>query len=147
MITWLTPSTWLNRCAMTSSAASNTSEEGRVEEAIESTRIGASAGFTLRYVGGFGRSGGRSFAAALIAACTSRAAASTGRSRSNWITMEVPPSVLAEVISVTPEIWLKRRSSGAASDEATVAGSAPGSVAETVTIGKSTRGSEATGNA
>ena len=59
--------------------------------------------------------------------------------------IEVPPSVLTEVISVTPEIWASRRSSGAASEEATVAGSAPGSEAETETIGKSTRGIAATG--
>ena len=38
-----------------------------------------------------------------------------------------------------------RRSSGAASEEATVAGSAPGSEPETETIGKSTRGIAATG--
>ena len=41
---------------------------------------------------------------------------------------------------MTPEICPKRRSSGAASVEATVAGSAPGMRAETVIIGKSTRG-------
>ena len=53
--------------------------------------------------------------------------------------------MLTEVISVTPAIWPRRRSSGAASEEATVAGSAPGKAAETMIIGKSTRGIGATG--
>src|SRR5712671_5829110 len=56
-----------------------------------------------------------------------------------------PPSVLTEVISVTPAIWPSRRSSGVANEDATVAGSAPGNVADTVIIGKSTRGIAATG--
>ena len=60
--------------------------------------------------------------------------------------IEVPPSVLFEVISVTPEIWPRWRSSGAASEEATVSGSAPGSDAPTEIIAKSTRGIGATGS-
>src|ERR1035441_2430733 len=88
---------------------------------------------------------GRSAAAALMAACTSRAAPSTLRFRSNWMVTEQPPRELADVISVTPAIWARRRSSGAAREEATVAGSAPGSEAETLIIGKSTRGMAATG--
>ena len=48
-------------------------------------------------------------------------------------------SVLIDVISETPAISPRRRSSGAATAEATVAGSAPGSDAETCTIGESTR--------
>src|SRR5262249_42756043 len=59
--------------------------------------------------------------------------------------MEVPPSVLTDVISVTPEISPRRRSSGEAREEATVAGSAPGGEAETEMTGKSTRGMAATG--
>ena len=42
---------------------------------------------------------GNSLAAALMAACTSRAAPSMLRFRSNWIVMLVPPSVLTEVSS------------------------------------------------
>ena len=45
------------------------------------------------------------------------------------------PSVLTEVISLTPAIWPRRRSSGVASEDATVAGSAPGRLAETEIIG------------
>ncbi len=58
---------------------------------------------------------------------------------------EQPPNVLTEVISVTSAIWASRRSSGAASEEATVSGSAPGNEADTEIIGKSTRGIAATG--
>src|SRR3954447_15534110 len=50
-----------------------------------------------------------------------------------------------EVISLTPAICPSRRSSGAASEDATVAGSAPGNDADTLIIGKSTRGIAATG--
>src|ERR1051326_6810471 len=107
--------------------------------------MGASAGFIFRYVGGLGRLIGKSFAAALIAACTSRAARSTFRLRSNCNVTEQPPSVLTDVISVTPAICPRRRPSGAAIDDATVAGSAPGSDAETEITGKSTRGIAATG--
>jgi hypothetical protein len=53
--------------------------------------------------------------------------------------------VLTEVISDTPEIWPNRFSSGAATVEATVAGSAPGKFAWTLIMGKSTRGMGATG--
>ena len=88
---------------------------------------------------------GRSVAAALMAAWTSWAAASIFRSRSNCKVTLQPPRVLTEVISETPAIWPRRRSSGVASEAATVAGSAPGSEAETITTGKSTRGTGATG--
>jgi hypothetical protein len=80
-----------------------------------------------------------------MAAWTSRAAPSTFRSRLNWIVIAAPPSVLTEVISETPEIWPSLFSRGAATVEATVAGSAPGKFAETLIIGKSTRGIGATG--
>jgi len=56
-----------------------------------------------------------------------------------------PPKELTDVISETPAICAKRRSSGAASDEAAVAGSTPGSCALTEIVGKSTFGSGATG--
>ena len=63
-------------------------------------RIGASAGLTLRYVGLCGRLAGSWLRAALIAAWTSRAAASMLRLRSNCNMMLVAPSELVEVISV-----------------------------------------------
>src|SRR5882762_508177 len=88
---------------------------------------------------------GKSVREALMAAWTSLAAPSTVRFRSNCSVIEVPPSVLTDVISVTPAMAPRRFSSGAARDEATVAGSAPGRDAEITIIGKSTRGIGATG--
>src|ERR687885_534611 len=61
--------------------------------------------------------GGRSDPAALIAACTSFAAPSTLRERSNCTTMEVVPRPEVEVISDTPAMAPRRRSSGAATAE------------------------------
>ena len=108
-------------------------------------RIGAAAGLTLRIAGSVGRSPGRSVSAALSAACTSRAAPSMLRPRSNWMVMLALPSELVEVISVTPAISPSRRSSGAATVEAMVAGSAPGRLADTRMVGNSTVGMLATG--
>ena len=51
-----------------------------------------------------------------MAAWTSLAALSTGRSMSNWMTIEVLPVLLVLVISVTPGISPRRRSRGAAMD-------------------------------
>src|SRR5450432_2289712 len=107
--------------------------------------IGASDGLTLRYEGGLGRPVGNSPAAALIALCTSRAAPLMSRLRSNWMVTLEPPNELTEVISETPAICEKRRSSGAASDDAAVSGSTPGSCALTLIVGKSTFGNGATG--
>src|ERR1043166_8831125 len=56
-----------------------------------------------------------------------------------------PPNELTEVISLTPAICANRRSSGAASDDAAVCGSTPGSCTPTEMVGKSTFGSGATG--
>ena len=81
-----------------------------------------------------------------MAAWTSRAAASTSRSRANCRVTLVEPSVLTDVISASPAIRPKRRSSGVATAEAMVSGLAPGSPALTLTVGKSTRGSGATGS-
>ena len=50
-------------------------------------RIGAAAKLALRNVGSVGKSVGKSLSAALSAACTSRAAPSMLRFRSNWIVM------------------------------------------------------------
>ena len=56
--------------------------------------------------------------AAAMAAWTSRPAASTSRSRSNWRVSEVCPKALVEVISVMPAMRPNRRSSGVATDDA-----------------------------
>ena len=94
-------------------------------------RIGAADGLALRKVGSVGMSPGRSLSAALSAACTSRAAPSMLRRKSNWMVMRASPAVLVEVSSVTPEISPNRRSSGAATVAAMMLGSAPGRLADT----------------
>src|SRR5690349_13349941 len=81
-----------------------------------------------------------------MAACTSRAAASMLRLRSNCSVIDVPPSELLELISVTPAMRPNWRSSGVATAEAIVSGLAPGSPAFTEMVGNSTSGSGATGS-
>ena len=78
---------------------------------------------------------GRSTRVALIAACTSRAAASILRLRSNCRLMRVEAAPLDEVISLTPAITPSRRSSGVATLVAMVSGLAPGSRADTEIVG------------
>ena len=58
----------------------------------------------------------------------------------------VEPSALVEVMESTPAIVENFFSSGSATDEATVSGLAPGRVAETVIVGKSTLGRSLTGS-
>src|ERR1700744_2269630 len=96
---------------------------------------GASDGFGLREVGvGLGGAG-RSARAALTAACTSRAAPSMSRFRSNCRLTRVEPVPLLEVISLTPGIVPRRRSSGVATLLAMVSGLAPGMLADTEIAG------------
>src|SRR5262245_16399959 len=59
--------------------------------------------------------------------------------------MLVNPRVLAEFIVATPSIVENSRSSGVAIDAAIVSAEAPGRLAETSTVGKSTFGSGLTG--
>src|SRR5580658_5790916 len=108
--------------------------------------IGASAGFTLRYVGFAGRFAGKYERAALIAASTSRAAPSISRFKSNCSVTDVVPSELADVISLTPAICPNCRSSGVAIDDAMISALAPGKLAPTAIVGKSTCGSGETGS-
>src|SRR5438067_1051173 len=82
-----------------------------------------------------------------MADCTSTAAPSRLRDRSNWIVMLVDPSWLVEVIWVMPEIVLNWRSRGVATDDAIVSGLAPGKAAFTWIVGKSTLGKSLTGRA
>ncbi len=108
-------------------------------------RIGDADGLDFLNRGNVGRSAGRSVAAALRAACTSRAAPSRLRLRLNWMEMREEPSELTEVISVTPAISPRRRSSGAATVAAMVSGSAPGRLADTLMVANSTEGRLDTG--
>ena len=70
-----------------------------------------------------------------MAARTSTAALSTVRASSNWTVTEVTPSALVEVSCVTPGIWLICCSSGVATVDAMVCGSAPGNWAVTRIVG------------
>src|ERR1035441_721334 len=88
---------------------------------------------------------GREVRAALMAASTSRAAPSMSRLKSNCSVIDVLPSPLDEVISVTPAMWLNWRSNGAAIEDAVIAGLAPGKLPETEIVGKSTCGKGETG--
>src|SRR4030088_2016090 len=116
-----------------------------LSEVSENIKIGASAGFAFRYVGWPGRSAGSWLRAALMAACTSRAAALMSRLRSNWSVMLVEPRPLEEVICVMPAMRPNGRPGGVATGAALVSGRAPGRPAPTPMVGKSTCGNGATG--
>jgi hypothetical protein len=88
---------------------------------------------------------GSSPLAALIAVCTSVAAPSILRLRSNCRVIEVAPRPLTEFIEARPGMAANCCSSGVATDEAIVSGLAPGRLAVTVMVGKSTLGSAETG--
>ena len=107
--------------------------------------IGKSAGLTLRNVGGCGIDLGNWRWAPEIAACTSWAAASMLRSRVNWMVMLVKPWLECEVIESMPAMVENWFSSGAATPDAMVSGSAPGRLALTWMVGKSTLGRSLTG--
>ncbi len=79
-----------------------------------------------------------------MAACTSRAASSTFFSMSNCRNIRVLPSVLRELIDITPEILPSERSSGVATLEAMFSGLAPDNEARTEIMGKDTCGNGAT---
>ena len=117
-----------------------------MSELADSSMMGESAGFTLRQVGGVGRFFGSWPLAALMAACTSLAAPSMLRSRSNWIVTALEPNEEVEVSCATPGIWANCRSRGCATEDAIVSGLPPGSDAETTMVGKSTWGRGATGS-
>ena len=107
-------------------------------------RIGESPGLTLRNDGGVVISIGRRRCATDSAVCTSNAAPSMSRPRSNWMVIEVVPSADIEVSDEMPEMVESCRSIGEATDAAMVSGLAPGSVAVIAMVGKSTAGSAAT---
>ena len=100
----------------------------------------------MRKLGGVGISAGRRRSAEEIADCTSSAAPSMFRLRSNCSTIEVLPSDEVEVIVVTPAMVENWRSRIEATEAAIVSGLAPGSCAVTWMVGKSTRGMAATGS-
>ncbi len=68
------------------------------------------------------------------------------RSSANCRVIALTPSALLEVICDRPGISENCRSSGCATDDAMVSGLAPGKLAETWMVGKSTWGSGETGS-
>src|SRR3954465_438487 len=144
-LTWPTPFICEMRCARLVDAMSYICARVYTSDVRDRIITGASAGFTFLYVGLLGRLVGRSLRAAWIAACTSRAAPSMLRESSNCSVMRVLPNDDEEVISVTPARRPMARSSGVATVEAITSGLAPGSEADTETVGKSTCGSGDTG--
>src|SRR6185312_2219474 len=106
--------------------------------------IDLSAGLVFWYDGGM-IPGGRLRSVLAIIACTSCAAASMLRSSVNWIVMFVEPRVDDDVMLSMPAIVENCFSSGVATAEAIVSGLAPGRLAPTVIVGKSTVGRSLTG--
>ncbi len=115
-------------------------------EPIARNRIGASAGLTLRNVGGVVISLGNWRSAEEIADCTSCAAASMLRSSPKVSVIEVEPSALVELIELIPAMVESWPSSGVATADAIVSGEAPGRLAPMLMVGKSTFGSSFTGS-
>src|SRR5258708_30540569 len=68
------------------------------------------------------------------------------RSRENWIVIDVEPSWLEDVMLSMPAIVENCFSRGVATAAAIVSGLAPGRLALTCTVGKSTEGRSLTGN-
>src|SRR5690606_36617201 len=97
-----------------------------VGEVTARVRMGASAGFTLRYAGGIGRSPGRKLDAALMAACTSCSATPRSTSSDNCRVITEPLPELVDDIWLSPGICPSRRSSGAVTALVVTDGLAPG---------------------
>src|SRR5208282_1674594 len=143
--TWPTPLTCASFCANTEEAMSYNCGLGTTSDSSVISIIGWSAGLIFRYLGREGRFVGRNPAAELMAACTSRAAPLMSRLRSNWSITYADPTELVDVISVTPAMRVNCFSSGVATDADITAGLAPGSLAKTMIVGKSTSGNAETG--
>src|SRR6202022_1973828 len=87
---------------MVISPYSLTADSGSVSEPSEINRIAKSDGLTLRKLGGIVISIGRRRCAMVSAVCTSSAAASMLRLRSNWMTIAVVPCDDVEDIDEVP---------------------------------------------
>src|SRR6478735_5581443 len=131
---------------MVISPYSLTVDSGSVSEPSEINRIAKSDGLTFRKLGGIVISIGNRRCAMVSAVCTSSAAASMLRLRSNWMTIAVVPCDEVEDIDEMPAMVESWRSIGPATDAAMVSALAPGRVAVTAMVGKSTLGSAETGS-
>src|SRR5262249_5009920 len=116
----------LSFCANRVSAKSLTRSRGRLSEVMESVRIGVSAGLTLLYFGGFGRSFGKKPPATLIAAWTSCAGAAIHRARADCDVIVYTLNKLVEFIEASPAICPNWRSNGVVIAETITSALAPG---------------------
>src|ERR1700704_604568 len=146
IVTWATPGICESACPMVISPYSLTVDNGSVAEPRPTNSTGKSAGFTLRKLGGIVISIGSRRWAMVNAVCTSSAAASMLRLRSNWMVIAVVPCDELEDIDEMPAMVDNWRSMIPATDAAMVSALAPGRVAVTAMVGKSTFGSAETGN-
>ena len=126
LLTCATPLTIEMRCAIVDSAYSSTVDIGSVAERSTRNITGWSPGLTFWYDGGAGICGGSWRAVLAIIACTSCAAASMFRLRSNCSVMLVLPCELVELIEFRPAMVANCFSSGSATADAIVSGLAPG---------------------
>src|SRR3982075_2437833 len=131
---------------MVMSPYSLTLDSGSVWEPSEINRTAKSDGLTFRKLGGIVISIGRRRCPLVMAGCTAAAAASILGLRSNWMTIAVVPCDEAEDFDEMPAIVESWRSIGPATDAAIVSALAPGKVAVTAMVGKSTLGSAETGS-
>src|SRR3981081_1432658 len=131
---------------MVMSPYSLTADSGSVDEPSTTNNTGKSAGFTLRKLGGIVISIGSRRWAIVSAVCTSSAAASMLRLRSNWIVMTLVPCEELDDIDEIRAMVESCRSMMPATEAAMVSALAPGKVALTAIVGKSTLGSADTGN-
>ncbi len=125
-VTRPTPVIWLIFSASRVLTMFCTSVSGRLSELMASCRIGASAGFTLAYTGGAGKSAGSSEPPALMAACTCCSAASMPRLSANCSVTIDTPAALVLLMRSSPDIWPNWRSSGAVTVRLITSGLAPG---------------------
>src|SRR5438876_5228548 len=109
--------------------------------------IGESAGLDLRKDGGEGMPAGSKGMASLIAVWTSTAAPSMSRLKSNCRVIWEDPIEFEEIMESSPAIPVNCRSRGVATADAMVSGLAPGRLAKTEMVGKSTVGMSLTGRA
>src|SRR3954470_23545128 len=123
---------------------SSTVDIGRVGEIKLMNRTGKSPGLTFRNDGGVVISTGNRRCATASAVCTSRAAPSMSRLRSNWMVIWVWPRLDVEVIDEMPAMVENCRSIGPATEAAMVSGLAPGRVAVIWIVGKLTAGNAGT---
>src|SRR4030081_3813341 len=128
----------------TTSAYSLTSDSGKVAELALMNTTADSPGLTFLKLGGTVISIGSRRWATVKAVCTSSAAPSMLRLRLNRMTIWVRPSVDTEEIELMPAIVDICRSIGAATATAMFSALAPGKVAVTWMVGKSTDGRAAT---